>query len=249
MPGNEGRGYVIRRILRRAVRYGYQYLNLREPFLYRLVDPLRKKMGDFFPELSEKQNFIEKVVRGEEDGFLRTLETGLTLFDRFVQEAGDQKSVPGDVAFQLHDTYGFPIDLTQLMARELGFSVDMAGYERLMQEQRDRARAASSFKSVHIVTSADEDELHLPETAFVGYETTRIDNAVIVHTQTDDSGDKPRHQIVLDRTPFYAEKWWPDWRYRYFKGAGRRHSGTGHTETRWRVLPHHRPAACSILRR
>lgn len=203
LPGNEGRGYVIRRILRRAVRYGYQTLGFRAPFLYRLLTPLRQKMAPSFPELETHRGLIEKVVKAEEEGFLRTLATGIAHFEGFAAQA-EGGVFPGDAAFQLHDTYGFPIDLTQLMAREEGLAVDMQTYTALMQEQRDRARAASSFKTVQVVASGTDPATPDP-TVFEGYTATRVSNARIVQALPVGEGQDASYQIVLDRTPFYAE--------------------------------------------
>ncbi len=204
IPGNEGRGYVIRRILRRAVRYGYQTLGFRTPFMYRLVAPLKEKMAGSFPELEFHHDLIIKVVKAEEEGFLRTLATGIAHFEEFSAQA-EGGVFPGDAAFQLHDTYGFPIDLTQLMAREEGLTVDMKAYAKLMQEQRDRARAASAFKSVQVVTSGEEAHPELAPTVFEGYETTHITDARIVQAQPVERDAQTTYRVVLDRTPFYAE--------------------------------------------
>ena len=246
-PGNTGRGYVIRRILRRAVRYGYQALGLREPFLYTLVSVLVDKMGAAFPELSEKQDYIERVTKAEEESFLRTLEEGLALFDTvlpYAQEGGDgqpesdralkglldkayvghtmdealvrfkataaEGRIPGEIAFLLHDTYGFPSDLTALMAREEGLGVDMEGFDRLMTEQRERARAAGQFGTHHsqIDTWAPTAEAKTHggrPIRFVGYDTLTWDGAHILKTRTVGEDDTQQHELVLDATPFYAE--------------------------------------------
>ncbi|WP_072713892.1 alanine--tRNA ligase [Rhodothermus profundi] len=255
VPGNTGRGYVIRRILRRAVRYGYQTLNFREPFLYRLVEPLAHKMGNVFPEIERHRAYVERVIRAEEESFLATLGTGLAFFERLLPylkaaaegrpieairedlqrdsqaidllqkayvdtadrkamveaflKSAAEKNVPGEVAFLLHDTYGFPIDLTQLMAREEGLGVDMARYEELMQRQRERARAASTFGAV--VLTADDEEAGWKrisegeDSVFVGYDTTRVEAARIRALRTVETPHGPRHELVLDQTPFYAE--------------------------------------------
>ncbi len=276
-PGNTGRGYVVRRILRRAVRYGYQALGLREPFLWRLVEPLAETMGDTFPELRERREYVERTIRAEEEGFLRTLSEGIELFETFVafaeailkereelsrvlssyeggedegdvvkayievvnsdadvrQALGDRKlrdllqnaygepfsyqlalqaslgvrhlqEVPGEIAFLLHDTYGFPGDLTALMAREEGLTVDEARFSELMEEQRERARAAGTFgadlsdvAAWHVVSEGEDSE-------FTGYTCTE-DKGKIRRTRTVGAGENARHEVVLDRTPFYAE--------------------------------------------
>ena len=251
-PGNTGRGYVIRRILRRAVRYGYETLGFREPFLVDLLDPLTDKMGATFPEIVQQREYIERVIRSEEVNFLETLGTGLQFFGRvfpYLERLAEAKSeavdsirgelvndrqtfdlldkaylhapkeeildgftaaassreVPGEVAFLLHDTYGFPIDLTQLMAREEGFGVDMEAYSDLMTQQRDRARAASSFK---VDQSGSDEWRPISEgghSRFEGYETTVVDGVRIREVRTIGDGDETRHEIVLEATPFYAE--------------------------------------------
>jgi len=255
MPGNAGRGYVIRRILRRAVRYGYQTLGLREPFLHRLVDPLVEKMGGQFDELAGQQEYIERMIRSEEESFLKTLGTGIDIFDRVTpyvgrvsDEAGNDQNVedvvaeirsdgrmmdllqkafvdaddrevmlrdfvdaaragdvPGQIAFLLHDTYGFPIDLTQLMARERGLRVDMPAYDDLMQRQKERARSAAQF-------DVDQSEIHAwqeistgESSVFVGYEALAVDDAEIRAVREVETEGDTRFEIELDRTPFYAE--------------------------------------------
>jgi alanyl-tRNA synthetase len=254
MPGNTGRGYVIRRILRRAVRYGYQTLELDEPFLYRLVEPLVEKMGGQFDGLAEQQDYIEQAIRSEEESFLKTLGTGINFFERVVPyveslsgkdgevtdeilgdlqqdrramdllekayvDADDsseilrsfasvarEESVPGQVAFLLHDTYGFPVDLTRLMARERGLDVDMEGYEELMERQQKRARAASSFE-------VDQSDVHAwqPVTegakasVFVGYDREEVDDAEVRAVRVVEKDDEKQYEIELSHTPFYAE--------------------------------------------
>src|SRR5947207_5349869 len=147
IPSNEGRGYVLRRILRRAVRYG-RTLAFHEPFFFKLVDVLAKTMGDVFPEVCKKQKSIKETIRREEEAFNKTLDEGLTIFDRAMQfdsamtRAGVPRQISGEIAFKLYDTYGFPLDLTELMARERGLTVDIAGFEKLMEQQRERGRKA-----------------------------------------------------------------------------------------------------------
>jgi alanyl-tRNA synthetase len=291
MPGNAGRGYVIRRILRRAVRYGYQTLELEEPFLYRLVEPLVDKMGGQFDGLTEQQDYIEQVIRSEEESFLKTLKPGVAFFKKFaeyidrfcslhedafeqmraapsleemrkdekareryeeisdankkdikrdrqakrdlISEISDDRDVmrvlevaypevsnptlpiesrirngtiPGEVAFVLHDTYGFPIDLTQLMARERGLAVDMDGYEELMERQQQRARQASQFdvdqsdvQAWQTITDGSEASV------FVGYDQTRVEDAEVRAVRLVETEDGERYEIELSHTPFYAE--------------------------------------------
>ena len=241
MPGNTGRGYVLRRILRRAVRYGYQGLGLREPFLADLLPALVGEMGEAFPELAATQEMASRVITGEEEAFLRTLAEGIDLFEtasgaladpdrlgddrsasgllqkayvgRTLEEiiedvrrhAADQ-TVPGEIAFLLHDTYGFPSDLTAVMARERGLSVDEARFGALMAEQRDRARAASGFgadDSAPDLWDATADTP--PSVEFIGYDALRVADARVLNTRTVGEGDEARFELVLDKTPFYAE--------------------------------------------
>jgi alanyl-tRNA synthetase len=255
MPGNTGRGYVIRRILRRAVRYGYQTLGLNEPFLHRLLDPLAEKMGGQFEGLVEQKDYIQQAIRSEEESFLKTLGTGIDFFERVVPyveslsgkdgevtdeilgdlqqdrramdllekayvDADDmseilrsfasvarEEAVPGQVAFLLHDTYGFPVDLTQLMARERGLDVDMEGYEELMERQQKRARAASSFEprqpsGEHAWQPVTEGE---DASVFVGYDREAVDDAEVRAVRVVERDDEKQYEIELSHTPFYAE--------------------------------------------
>ncbi len=188
MPGNDGRGYVLRRILRRAARYS-RNLGFREPVLYRLVQILVDTMGDVFPELVQQQAVIERIVRAEEDSFLQTLERGLERFEDVAGRVGN--ALPAEDAFQLYDTFGFPIDLTELIARERGMSVDVAGFDRLMAEQKDRSRAARK----NIVQLAEMPEVQ-GSTEFTGYDEL-VAEAQVVYV-------KDNH-VVLGKTPFYAE--------------------------------------------
>ena len=148
IPGNEGRGYVLRRIVRRAVRHGYQ-LGQRKPFFHKLVAELSRLMGDAYPELPEKQEYVAQVLQAEEERFAETLEHGMKILDAALDEArkSGSKILPGDTAFTLYDTYGFPLDLTADVCRERGVAVDQAGFDAAMDKQRERARAASSFKT------------------------------------------------------------------------------------------------------
>jgi len=195
LPSNTGAGYVIRRILRRAVRYG-SFLGLNEPFINELVPVLVKEMGGQFPELKKQQGIIESVIGEEEKAFLRTLEQGTK---RLEQALGATKgTLPGDRAFELFDTYGFPIDLTQLMAREQGREVDMPGFEAELQKQKERSRAAGT------VTTGDWTELAKGETTFTGYDELGTTARILRYRKVSGKGGD-QFQIVLDRTPFYAE--------------------------------------------
>ncbi|MTI89310.1 MAG: alanine--tRNA ligase [Balneolaceae bacterium] len=196
-PGNDGRGYVIRRILRRAIRYGWDKLNFKEPFFFKLVDVLADQFAKVFPEIVAQKEYIVNVIRSEEKSFLRTLGQGIELFDDMVK--GKDK-LSGEDAFKLHDTYGFPIDLTQLMARERGVEVDEEGFNTLMQEQKERARAAGTFsvdqsesKEWTAVSDADGFE-------FVGYDNLEAEVNITAYRK---EGDKIA--LLLNQTPFYAE--------------------------------------------
>ncbi|MCX7865511.1 alanine--tRNA ligase [Limisphaera sp. VF-2] len=200
LPSNEGRGYVLRRILRRAVRYG-RNLGFRQPFFHRLVPVLAQTMGDVFPEIRARQAQVEEVIRQEEEAFNRTLDRGLQLFEEEVerlQQAGTGPAascIPGEFAFKLYDTYGFPLDLTQLMARERGLTVDTARFEALMEEQRARARAAQK-KTVIEVTQLETET----PTQFLGYQQLEAEARVLRVVRVQD-----RPAVVLEASPFYAE--------------------------------------------
>ncbi|HMN04271.1 MAG TPA: alanine--tRNA ligase [Flavobacteriales bacterium] len=196
LPSNTGAGYVIRRILRRAVRYGYSFLGLQEPFIHGLVPVLVRQMGTQFPELAKQQELVTSVINEEERSFLRTLETGTKRLEQLVAESDG--ALNGAKAFELFDTFGFPIDLTRLMAREHGLEVDMEGFERELKKQKDRSRAATA------ITTGDWNELAAGETVFTGYDELATGARILRWRHVKDkAGD--RFQIVLDRTPFYAE--------------------------------------------
>jgi alanyl-tRNA synthetase len=209
IPSNEGRGYVLRRILRRAVRYG-RTLGFHEPFFFELVDVVAKTMGDVFPEVRAKQKTIKEAIRREEESFNKTLDTGLVWFDRAANfvEAGAKagmttddvlkRRISGEAAFKLFDTYGFPLDLTELMARERRLSVDVKRFEELMEQQRDRARKAQKKEQI----SVEEGELKAAPTKFLGYdflEAEAVVETVLPGKQSDELN------IIVDRTPLYAE--------------------------------------------
>src|SRR5438874_8623463 len=203
IPSNEGRGYVSRRILRRAVRYG-RTLGFHEPFFFKLVDVVATNMGDVFPEVRAKQKKIKETIHREEEAFNKTLDEGLTIFDRAMQfdiemtKAGVPREISGEIAFKLYDTYGFPLDLTELMARERGLTVDIVGFEKLMEQQRERGRKAQKKEEI----SVEEGELEVEPTKFLGYDFLETESVV----ETVLLGKKPDElNIVLDRTPFYAE--------------------------------------------
>ena len=193
-PGNTDRNYVLRRILRRAVRYG-RTLGFKEPFFYKLVDVLVESMGDVFPELVKQRELVKEVIRSEEQSFNKTLDRGIELFREEAGKLEKGKELTGDFAFKLYDTYGFPLDLTQLMARESGLLVDTDGFEKLMREQRDRARAAQKKEIISVSSLATG-----VKTEFVGFDDNCAKAKVIEIVQ-----DKNRNAVVLDRTPFYGE--------------------------------------------
>ena len=199
LPSNNKAGYVIRRILRRAVRYGYTFLNFKEPFLYELVPILADQFEDTFPSVREQQAFIARVVQEEEQSFLRTLDVGLRKLEQIKEEYHDQRIVPGTVAFELYDTFGFPYDLTSLIARESGFSVDKAGYEREMAEQKKRSQAAAAS------TTGDWTTVHNHEqVTFVGYDQLTAEAQLVKYRKVTEK-DQTRYQLVLNATPFYPE--------------------------------------------
>ena len=202
LPSNEGRGYVLRRIIRRAIRHGHK-LGMREPFFYKLVAHLAEDMGEAFPELPTAQAMVERVLRQEEERFAETLDQGMQILEQAIAGLKD-KVIPGTTIFKLYDTYGFPADLTGDIARERGLRLDMAGFNREMDAQRERARAASQF---HIT---DAGEMHLDVcTPFIGYEQLEENTKVIAlfhGGQAADSLEEGQEGVVvLERTPFYAE--------------------------------------------
>ncbi|MDZ4708633.1 MAG: alanine--tRNA ligase [Saprospiraceae bacterium] len=197
LPSNTGAGYVIRRILRRAVRYYYSFLHIRQPFFYTLIPKLAKYFEDVFPELIKQQDFISKVIEEEEKAFLRTLEGGLKRLDALTAEKGELR---GRDAFELYDTFGFPIDLTRLICAERDMKVDDTGFQLALDQQRARSRAASVTETGDwIMQSAQQ------ETLFVGYEHAETEAVRIIKYRTVKSKDKLEYQLVLDKTPFYAE--------------------------------------------
>ena len=199
LPGNVKAGYVIRRILRRAVRYGYTFLGLKEPFLCRLVPQLIADMGEAYPELVAQQKLVERVIREEEEAFLRTLDKGIKLMDSMMEKSRATMVIAGTDAFTLYDTFGFPIDLTELIAAENGFKVDMEGFNVELGKQKERARNATA------VESGDWVEIH-PFTSceFLGYDTLSAE-AQLMKYRTVKAKNKEMIQLVFDRTPFYGE--------------------------------------------
>jgi alanyl-tRNA synthetase len=199
IPSNEGRGYVLRRVLRRAARYG-RNLDMRQPFIYKLVDTLVDTMGHVFPEIVEKREFIKEVIKGEEESFNVTLDKGLALFNEEVEKMKKSGSTAfsGEAAFKLHDTYGFPVDLTGLMARELNYSVDTAKFDELMKEQKDRARTARE-EVEHKIEGEFEKDYN------VSYDPYSVSDSEINTKVLDVIKDNDVSVIVLENNPFYAE--------------------------------------------
>lgn len=200
LPSNAKAGYVIRRILRRAVRFGYTFLNRKEAFMYKLLPVLIETMGDAYPELIAQKSLIEKVIKEEEEAFLRTLETGIRLLDKKMEEtkAAGKTTISGVDAFTLYDTYGFPLDLTELILREHGMDADIEEFNVEMQKQKERARNAAA------VETGDWVILKEGETEFVGYDFFEYDAEILRYRQVKQK-NKVLYQIVLDKTPFYAE--------------------------------------------
>ena len=200
LPSNVKAGYVIRRILRRAVRYGYTFLGFDEPFLCSLVPQLVADMGEAYPELGKQQKLIESVIREEEMSFLRTLDRGIRLMDDYIAKNAATKTIPGEDAFVLYDTYGFPIDLTELIASEKGYTVDMEGFGKELQKQKDRARnaTANEFGDWTVYHEGEEE-------AFLGYDNLELEGVKLLKQRTVKQKNKTMFQLVFDRTPFYAE--------------------------------------------
>ena len=199
LPSNVKAGYVIRRILRRAVRYGYTFLGFTEPFLCRLVPVLVDVMGDAYPELERQQTLIENVIREEEEAFLRTLAKGIGLINTIMERNADTRRISGKDAFVLYDTFGFPIDLSELIAREKGYAIDLEEFEAELGKQKARARNAAAVEAGDWVV-LDETEEH----SFVGYDTLEADVRIVKYRTVKTKG-KEVYQLVFDRTPFYAE--------------------------------------------
>ncbi|MFZ4398754.1 MAG: alanine--tRNA ligase [Bacteroidales bacterium] len=200
LPSNNKAGYVIRRILRRAVRYGYTFLDIKEPFINELLPILVSQMGENFPEIKAQQDLIKKVIAEEEISFLKTLAHGIQKFEQYCQQNSNITVIAGNFAFELLDTFGFPIDLTQLMAKEKGWTVDMDGYSKAMEEQKARSRQAAVVDTEDWIILKNESE----ETLFVGYDTI-IAEVEIVKYRKVKAKDKTFYQLVFDKTPFYGE--------------------------------------------
>ena len=193
LPSNTGAGYVIRRILRRAVRYYYSYLDFKQPLLHQLLPVIARQFENVFPELTQQLDFVGKVVKEEEDAFLRTVDNGLSMLDQA------SKNISGAEAFKLYDTFGFPLDLTKLVATEKGLTVDEKGFEAEMQKQKERSRSAAVLDTEDWVTVND-----MPSSKFVGYHSLESNAKVVKYRKVTGKG-KELYQIILDQTPFYAE--------------------------------------------
>lgn len=199
LPSNNGAGYVIRRILRRAIRYGFTFLDQKEPFIYQLVSTLVFQMGDAFPELQKQQHLVENVIKEEEASFLRTLEQGLLMLDAMMNNA-TEKEISGAKAFELYDTYGFPIDLTALILAEKGFTLDEKGFEENLQKQKERSRAAAQMKTDDWVVLRDDEE-----TEFIGYDILESTVRITKYRKVESQKDGTLYQLVFNTTPFYPE--------------------------------------------
>ncbi|THV57320.1 alanine--tRNA ligase [Flagellimonas alvinocaridis] len=199
LPSNTGAGYVIRRILRRAIRYGFTFLGTKQPFIYRLVNVLVESMGKAFPELPKHHQLIENVIKEEENSFLGTLEQGLVLLDSVIKSSKD-KTVSGEKAFELYDTFGFPIDLTSLILEEKGYKLDVEGFEKALKAQKDRSRAASEVsKDDWTVLMQDSEE------EFIGYDSLEATVKLVKYRKVTSKKEGDQYQLVFNLTPFYAE--------------------------------------------
>ena len=199
LPSNTGAGYVIRRILRRAVRYGFTFLNTKEPFMYRLVNVLTETMGDAFPELKDQRQLIENVIKEEEHSFLKTLDQGLVLLDTILANTKG-KTVDGAKAFELYDTFGFPIDLTALILQEKGYALDEAGFDAAMEQQKKRSKSASEVsKQDWIILQQDNEQ------EFIGYDTLEASVKITKYREVVSKKEGTHYQLVFNLTPFYAE--------------------------------------------
>ena len=199
LPSNTGAGYVIRRILRRAIRYGFTFLDTKEPFINKLVPILGAQMGSTFPELKSQQNLIENVIREEEASFLRTLDQGLVLLENLMNES-QNKTISGEKAFELYDTFGFPIDLTALILRENGYELDEKGFEAELKKQKDRSREATA------VSAGDWIELNrVEDESFIGYDELEAEVKIAKYRKVESKKKGEMFQVVLNKTPFYPE--------------------------------------------
>ncbi|WP_312311498.1 alanine--tRNA ligase [Empedobacter brevis] len=199
LPSNTGAGYVIRRILRRAISYGYRFLGLKEPFIYKLYPILKAEMGDFFPELVKQETIVTGVIREEEASFLRTIEQGLNRLNQIIEQLGDSKIVPGDVVFELYDTFGFPADLSRIVAEDHGFTIDEAGFEAEMAKQKERSKKATALVTDDWVILDDKGN----ETS-IAYDHTEAEVNITRYRKVKNKKGE-FFQLVFNQTPFYAE--------------------------------------------
>lgn len=200
LPSNGGAGYVIRRILRRAISYAYRFLGAKEPFLYQLVAVLKDQMGEFFPEIVKQEKLVTEVIKEEETSFLKTIEQGLVRLDNIIQstQKNNQNSLPGEQVFELYDTYGFPADLSRIIAEEKGLTIDEKGFEEEMTKQKERSKKSSAQKIYDWVILEEKSE------NFVGYDQTESE-VLITRYRRVENNDGEFYHIVLDKTPFYPE--------------------------------------------
>ena len=199
LPSNTGKGYVIRRILRRAIRYAFTFLDKKEPFIYRLVGVLVKKMGSAYPEIKSQKKLIENVIKEEESSFLRTLDQGLVLLDQIINSS-KKKIISGEKAFELYDTFGFPVDLTSLILNEKGLKLDIKGFEKQLENQKHRSRAASEKSFDDWVVLIND-----PVQEFIGYDSLESKIKLVKYRKVISSKDGELYQLVFNLTPFYAE--------------------------------------------
>ena len=201
IPGNTGSGYVIRRILRRATRYGYTNLDIQEPFLFKLVEKVSDKYFDVYPSLRNQQNYIESVIKDEEKGFLKTLNQGLSLINELINSNPSDRIIKGDIAFKLYDTFGFPIDLTSLIAAENNFKVDLDGFNENMKAQKNRSKSIKNEEVSDWIVIDDKSSSSM----FLGYDMSEIDGRIIKYRESKTDQDNISYHIVTDKTSFYPE--------------------------------------------
>ena len=201
IPGNTGSGYVIRRILRRAIRYGYTNLDIQEPFLFKLVEKVSDKYFDVYPSLRNQQNYIESVIKDEEKGFLKTLNQGLSLINELINSNPSDRIIKGDIAFKLYDTFGFPIDLTSLIATENNFKIDLDGFNENMKAQKNRSKSIKNEEVSDWIIIDDKSSSSM----FLGYDMSEIDGRIIKYRESKTDQDNISYHIVTDKTSFYPE--------------------------------------------
>jgi alanyl-tRNA synthetase len=201
IPGNTGSGYVIRRILRRAIRYGYTNLDIQEPFLFKLVEQVSEKYFDVYPSLRNQQNYIESVIKDEEKGFLKTLNQGLSLINELINSNPSDRIIKGDIAFKLYDTFGFPVDLTSLIATENNFKVDLDSFNENMKAQKNRSKSIKNEEVSDWIVIDDKPSSSM----FLGYDMSEIDGRIIKYRESKTDQDNISYHIVTDKTSFYPE--------------------------------------------